>query len=442
MTKNAEKNHVHVFKEGKTTYIRLPIMLFIGLLLIMSTLALFLWGAKWKRDPDRLHVKTPGDLQALLPSIAGLTQANIDVGNRLEILQNGDGFFGALFRDIGAAKQSIHLEMYIWWDGALARELATLLARKAREGVEVRVLVDGSGGRKISEVEDQLTEAGVEVALFHPIRLSNLGRINNRDHRKIVVIDGRVGYIGGHGIGDEWTGNGQDKKHWRDTGFRAEGPVVNRLQAAFCENWIEETGEILAGEMYFPRPVAAGTTSTHVAYTSPSGSVSSVQLLYYLAIESARREVIIQNPYLLPEKEAIDALERAVKRGVKVMIMVPSTESTDNPVVQHASHHRFGNLLKRGVRIWEYDRTLLHQKVMIVDDTWSCVGSTNFDARSFEVNDEISVGIIDPAIAAQLKMAFGQDLRYARERHFEEWSNRGLWHKLKDGLAYLANEQL
>jgi cardiolipin synthase len=332
--------------------------------------------------------------------------------------------------------------MYIWWEGKLANELTTLLARKAREGVEVRVLVDGSGGRKISKVEDQLKGAGVQVALFHPVRFSNLGRINNRDHRKIVVIDGRIGFIGGHGIGDEWTGNAQDKKHWRDTGMRAEGPVVNRLQAAFCENWIEETGEILAGDMYFPRPAPMGTTSTHVAYTSPSGSVSSVQLLYYLAIEAARREVIIQNPYLLPETDAIDALERAVKRGVKVMIMVPSTESTDSPVVQHASHHRFGNLLKRGVRIWEYDRTLLHQKIMVVDDTWSCVGSTNFDARSFEVNDEISVGIVDPSIAAQLKTAFGQDLRYARERHFEEWSDRGLWHKLKDGLAYLANEQL
>ena len=443
MSENPEKPaSVRVFKEGKTTFIRIPIMLFIGLLLIIATLGLFLWGAKWRRDPDRLHVKSPGDLHALLPSIAGLTQASIDTGNRVQILQNGDGFFTALFRDIAAAKESVHLEMYIWWEGKLANELTTLLARKAREGVEVRVLVDGSGGRKISKVEDQLKGAGVQVALFHPVRFSNLGRINNRDHRKIVVIDGRIGFIGGHGIGDEWTGNAQDKKHWRDTGMRAEGPVVNRLQAAFCENWIEETGEILAGDMYFPRPALMGTTSTHVAYTSPSGSVSSVQLLYYLAIEAARREVIIQNPYLLPETDAIDALERAVKRGVKVMIMVPSTESTDSPVVQHASHHRFGNLLKRGVRIWEYDRTLLHQKIMVVDDTWSCVGSTNFDARSFEVNDEISVGIVDPSIAAQLKAAFGQDLRYARERHFEEWSNRGLWHKLKDGLAYLANEQL
>lgn len=442
MTRSADKDHVRITKENETTYIRVPIALFIGMVAVVLVLGLLLWTTKWRRDPQSLRVKNPGQLQALLPSIAGLTHGNIDDGNRVEVLQNGDGFFTPLFRDIAAARRSVHVEMYIWWDGKLARDLAALLATKARQGVEVRLLVDGSGGRQVSKVEDLLKEAGVSVEKFHPVRISNLGRLNNRDHRKIIVIDGRIGYVGGHGIGDQWTGNGQDKEHWRDTGLRVEGPVVNRLQAAFCENWIEETGEILAGETYFPKPSPAGSIATHVAYTSSSGSVSSVQLLYYLAIEGAQREVIIQNPYLLPENEAIEALERAVQRGVKVWIMVPSTTATDSPLVQHASHHRFGNLLKRGIRIWEHDKTLIHQKVMIVDGVWSCVGSTNFDARSFELNDEISVAVIDPATAAQLRAAFAADLRHARERQFQEWQNRSLWHKLKDGLAYLANEQL
>ncbi len=432
----------HLSSEHGTTYIRLPVALFFGLIALVLALGFLLWSAKWRRDTRALNVSRPGQLQELLPSIINITQGTLTGGNRIEVTQNGDGFFPPLFRDIAAARDSIHIESYIWWDGNVARQLAHLLARKAREGVEVRVLVDGSGGRQISKVAGVLTSAGVKVEKFHPPRLSNVARMNNRDHRKIVVIDGRTGYVGGYGIADEWTGNGQDQEHWRDSGVRVAGPLVNQLQGAFCENWIEETGQVIAGARYFPPVQAAGTSLAHVAYTSPSGSVSSVQVLYYLAFKAARREIIIQNPYLLPERDAIEAMADAVRRGVKVWIMVPAASATDSPIVQHASHHHYGNLLQRGVRIWEYDRTLLHQKVIIVDGVWSCIGSTNFDARSFELNDEITVGIVDPAIAATLRAAFAADLRDAREWKAGEWRNRSFWHKLKDGLAYLAHEQL
>lgn len=424
-----------------TTYVRLPLIVLCGLLISVIGLLLLYASAKWRQDPD-LKVKNPGQLQTLLPSIVGLTQGDLVPGNRIQVLQNGDGFFPILMRDIEAARQTIHVETYIWQDGAFPRQFAQLLEKKARQGLEVRLMVDGSGGRQVSKVEDALTEAGVQVERFHPVRFSNLGRMNNRDHRKIVVIDGRIGYTGGYGFADEWTGDGQDKKHFRDTGLRVEGPIVHRLQAAFAENWIEETGDVPAGERYFPHLAPAGTTPAHVAYTSPSGSVSSVAILYHLAIAAARHEIVIQNPYLLPEREAIEAIEEAVARGVKVLVMVPSASVTDSPIVQHASHHRFGNLLKRGVRIFEYEKTLLHQKVIVIDGVWSSVGSTNFDARSLELNDEISMGVVDPAIAAQLRAAFASDLRFARERKLEEWKNRSLWHKLKDGLAYLAHEQL
>jgi cardiolipin synthase A/B len=217
---------------------------------------------------------------------------------------------------------------------------------------------------------------------------------------------------------------------------------VNRLQGAFAENWIEEVGIIPAGDKYFPHLPAAGTSTTHVAYTSPSGSVSSVQILYYLAIKAAKREIIIQNPYLLPDDEAIEALEEAVARGVDVKIMVPSDDATDSPVVQHASHHHFGTLLKKGVKIWEYQKTLLHQKVIVVDGVWSSVGSTNFDDRSFDLNDEVNIGVFDPAVAAQLSAAFESDLRHARKRELAEWKDRGTWHKFVDGLAYLGRSQL
>jgi cardiolipin synthase A/B len=440
--KRRDDDHFSIWQTGGTTYVRMPLIVFIGGMFALVVLLILVWSVK--REPDtRLHVDDPGELQVMLPAIVGLTQSTLEAGNRVDVLQNGDGFFPPLFRDIAAAKRSVHLEMFIWEESRIASQLAALLARKAREGVLVRVLVDGSGGRALKgKTKEMLLGAGAKVAHFHPYRISNIGRINNRDHRKLVIIDGTIGYIGGHGIGDTWTGNGQDLKHYRDTGLRIVGPVVHRMQGAFAENWIEETGEIPVDDRYFPKIAPAGSTPAHIAYTSPDGSVSSVQILYYLAIKAARREIIIQNPYLLPDRQAIRALEDAVKRGVDVKIMVPSQDATDNAIVQHASHHHFGTLLKRGIKIWEYDKTLLHQKVIIVDDVWSCVGSTNFDDRSFQLNDEVSIGVIDPLIAAQLKAAFTADLKFARQLNFQQWQDRSMWHKLQDGVAYLGRSQL
>lgn len=440
--KQKDDDHFGIWHSRGTTYVRMPLIAFIGGLLTLIVMTILIWSVK--REPDtRLRVDDPGELRALLPAIVGLTQSTLEQGNRVEVLQNGDGFFPPLFRDIAAAKRSIHLEMFIWEEGRLATQLAQLLARKAREGVSVRVLVDGSGGRQLKgDVKDLLLAAGAKVAHFHPYRISNLGRLNNRDHRKLVIIDGAIGYTGGHGIGDTWTGHAQDKKHYRDTGLHIVGPVVHRMQGAFTENWIEETGEIPVDDRYFPRIGAAGTTPAHIAYTSPDGSISSVQILYYLAIKAARREIVIQNPYLLPDRQAIRALEDAVARGVDVKIMVPSKEATDNALVQHASHHHFGTLLQRGVKLWEYDRTLLHQKVIVVDGVWSCVGSTNFDDRSFQLNDEVSIGVLDPNVAAQLRAAFEADLRFARRVRLDQWEDRSVWHKLQDGVAYLGRSQL
>lgn len=432
----------HIERVGSTTYVRLPLMVFIGLVLALIALTIVLWSAKRKQDAV-LRVKDAAEVRRLLPSLAGLTQSNADGGNRVEVLQNGDGFFPAILRDIAAARESVHVEMYIWSKSAIGTQLAQLLAQKAKQGVEVRVLVDASGGRDLKgELQKMLEDAGAKVAHFHPVRISNLGRLNNRDHRKLVILDGRIGYTGGHGISDNWTGHAQDKEHWRDTALRMTGPVVNRLQSCFSENWIEETGEIPAGDKYFPHLQPTGSTVAHVAYTSPSGSMSSVQILYYLAIKSAKRELLIQNPYLLPERQAIEALAEAVKRGVDVRVMVPSTDATDSAIVQHASHHHFGSLLKRGVKVYEYKPTLLHQKIIVVDGIWSSVGSTNWDERSFQLNDEVNVGILDAAVATQLRDAFINDLRTAVPRKFDEWQHRSLWHKFVDGLAYLGHAQL
>lgn len=426
----------------KTHHMRIPIVVFVAMIFVIAAMTTLLWSL-WREPQTHFIVKNPGDLNALLPSIVGVTQASLDGGNRAQVLENGDQFFPLLLADINQAKESVHLETYIWWRGNVCDQLARALANAAHRGVEVRVLVDASGGHKMTKQNEALMgREGVKLASFHPIGLKSLGRLNNRDHRKLAIIDGRIGYIGGYGIADEWSGHAQDKDHWRDTGLRIVGPTVNRMQGAFCENWIEQTGEILAGEKYFPHTVPAGTTQAHLAYTSPTGSISSVQVLYYLAIEAARHEIVIQNPYLLPDENSIMAIRHAVRRGVTVRIMVPATSTTDSPIVQHASHHQFGTLLQAGAHVYEYDKTLLHQKVIIVDGVWSCLGSTNFDSRSFNLNDEITIATLDPQIAAQLRGAFNDDLRDSHERHLDEWSNRPFWHKAIDGLAYLAHGEL
>jgi cardiolipin synthase len=421
--------------------VRVPLIVFAALLIAVTGLTIMLWSAERGTDP-RLNVKNDGDFSALLPSIVGLTQSSLEPGNHVQLLENGDQFFPLLLRDIAGAKESVHVESYIWWKGAICGQIANTLASKARQGVEVRLLVDASGGHKMDRgLEKLMLDSGVRFVRFHRLSLANLGRMNNRDHRKEAIIDGRIGYIGGYGFAEQWTGYGQDKDHWRDAGLRVEGPIVGRLQAAFAENWIEETGEIMAGEKYFPHLAAAGSTKAHLAYASPTGGVSSVQVLYYLAIKAAHHEIIIQNPYMLPDDESVEALGEAVKRGVDVRIMVPATTSTDSPVVQHASHHLFGRLLKAGVKIFEYKKTLLHQKVIIVDGIWSCIGSTNFDRRALQLNDEVSMGVLDPALAAQLKAVFESDMQFAEQRHFDEWDHRGIWHKAEDGLAYVASSQ-
>ena len=429
-------------KKHRTHYVHIPLVGFVALVVAVIGLTVLLWSAERGTDAH-LNVKNAGDLNALMPSIVGLTESSLDGGNRVQVLQNGDQFFPALLADVAAARESVHIESYIWWKGSICNQLAAALAQKARQGVEVRLMVDGSGGRRLKgELAEMMTRAGVKIVKFHQPKLQNWGRLNNRDHRKEMIIDGRIGYIGGYGFAEEWTGHAQDKHHWRDTGLRLQGPIVNRLQGAFCENWIEESGEIAAGEKYFPHLQPAGTTPAHLAYTSPTGGVSSVQILYYLAIKAARREIIIQNPYLLPDDDAVEALAEAVRRGVDVKVMVPAAAATDSPIVQHASHHRYGILMQKGVKIWEYKKTLLHQKIMIVDGVWSCVGTTNFDRRALQLNDEVSLGVLDPAVAGQLRAAFEADLRSSERRTYEEWHHRGVWHKLIDGLAYLGSSQL
>ena len=409
---------------------------------VIAVLWLLLWSTNRRRIKPSFDLTDRTDVGKIVPSFIGLTEGAVDPGNRVEILQNGR-YFDRLLEDIAAAKESIHIESYIWWTGDICVRIAEALARRAQDGVEVRLMLDYSGSSRMDhKLSRMLRDAGCEMRLFHPLRLSNIGRMNNRTHRKIGVFDGRIAYVGGHGIAEQWTGDAQDKDHWRDTFMRMEGPVANTVQGVFCENWIEETGRVPVGEKYFPKLDKVGNTDAHVAFASPRGSISAVQMLYYIAITSARKELLIQNPYFLPHGDAIEEMKNAARHGVDVRIMLPAASVSDTPIVQHASHHHFGDLLKNGVRIFEYQRTLMHCKIMIVDGTWSCVGSTNFDDRSFQLNDEVSVGFTDPDIARQLRDRFFEDMKLTSEVHFDEWKNRPWRHKLIDGFAYLFRHEL
>ncbi len=420
--------------------VTIPMWLFSLLLLTIIMLALIVWSVKRRRKPSLQQ--SSNDAETLLPTMAGLMQSTIVGGNAIELLQNG-AFFDRFFADLQEADSTINIETFLSKKGEVTRRLTDLLIGKLNEGVEVRLLLDGSGGRRFGRHDlKRLRQAGCWLYKFHPFRIINLGRLNQRTHRKIAIIDGRIGYVGGHCLVDNWLGNAEDKEHFRDITARVEGPVVNQLQAAFTDNWIEESGEVIAGEKFFPKLDHAGPSPAHVAFISPTGGPSTLKLLHYVAINEARKSITIQNPYFLPDPDARRALLEAVRRGVEVRVMIPETGSTDAKLVSHASHHHYGTLLKGGVRVFDYRHTLLHQKVFTIDHAWSSIGSTNFDDRSFEINDEISLVVYDEKIARQLEQTFEQDARLATERTFDQWSQRPLFHKLRDGSAFLLNEQL
>jgi cardiolipin synthase len=425
--------------DGRT--VQLPFAAFIAFMLVLLAFVVILWSVK--RRPDvGIRVGRVQDLQDLATSVAGATFSTLEGGNRFEVVRNGR-YFDRLFADVAAAQKTVHFETFLWHEGEIGDRFAALLAAKARSGVEVRLQLDASGTRPVKEETwEMLRAAGAKISKYHAFSVADLGRINNRTHRKIAVIDGTIAHVGGHCIAPEWTGDAQDTKHYRDTTLRIQGPIVGRIQSAFTENWVEETGEVTIGTKYFPPLPPAGNSPGHVVFTAPTGTASSLEILHHLAIVSAQRRLVIQNPYFLPDPEAIEGLKDAVKRGVEVIIMLQSADVTDAAYVQHASHHHFGALLEAGVKIYEYERALLHQKLFIVDGLWAGVGSTNFDDRSFEVNDEITVSVFDPAVAMELERDFAADLQGARKRELGEWRERGLWHRTMDGLAYLVNEQL
>ena len=363
-------------------------------------------------------------------------------GNAVEVFENG-AFYDALIEDILAAQRTVHFETYLWKDGKLGRRMVEAFARQARAGVKVRLVLDSVGCKKIGDqARQEMEKAGCQLAWYHPRTLKNIGVMAERDHRKLTICDGRVAWVGGHCIVDEWLGDGRNRDEVRDLSVRLRGPVVHAVQSVFSENWVEVTGRLFVGPDVFPPLEPAGEVEVHVASMKPEGSAPAVKILHHTMICCAQKRLWIQNPYFVPEPDAVHALAEAVKRGVDVRVMVPSTDASDMPIVQHAAHRNFQELLDGGVRIFEYQTSLLHQKVMSVDGIWCSVGSSNFDDRSFETNDEITLGFHDPALARRMEEIFEKDRARCVELNAAQWKKRGLWHKVKDNALYLFNEVL
>lgn len=381
------------------------------------------------------------------PTIAAHTDAPIIGGNKIDVLLNGEQTFPAMLKAIRGARKSITYAQYLYQDGAIAYELAEAFAERCRAGLTVKLLLDSHGGGKIPEdIPQLLTDSGCQLEWFRRVRLFQfitpweLLNYNYRNHRRILVIDGTLGFTGGHGVAEEWTGDGRTDGKWRDTDVRIEGPIVQQLQAAFVESWRDTTGHILGGDLYFPALKPVGKVNAQIVKSSPLGGTYESYMLLLLSISSARKSIHLSNPYFLPDERMQEALLDAVKRGVSVVVLTPG--KIDHKLVYWASRRGFEPLLLGGIQIYEYQAALMHAKTMVVDGIWAHVGTTNLDNRSFALNEEINLIAYDRAVAGELEKAFADDLKYSKKLTYEAWKARPWREKFLELFTIPLKEQL
>ncbi|MDO8678678.1 MAG: phospholipase D-like domain-containing protein [Acidobacteriota bacterium] len=380
--------------------------------------------------------------QEFIDTMEGAAGVPLLPGNKLELLNNGDSFYPAMLKAVREAERSITIEAYIYWAGEIGMTFAHALAERASKGVKVKVMLDAVGSASIGDdILKILKAGGAHVAWYNPIRWNKLRRINNRTHRKSLIVDGYIGFTGGAGIADQWTGNAQDKKHWRDLQVRVEGPAVRPLQTGFAQNWLECTGELVTGPDFYPHSKAVGRLAVQTIMSSPETGASTARVMYVLAISAARHSIEIANPYFVPDHLSIDLFRDAVKRGVRVRVMVAGTPN-DTFMARLNSLRLYGALLEAGVELSEYNRTLLHHKTMVVDGLWATVGTTNFDNRSFSHNEENNVCVCDAQIARELNDMFAKDALLCDRVDLETWRRRPFLGKVAEALASFVQDQV
>lgn len=392
-------------------------------------------------DHDVQHLYGVSDPQ-FRHSLEALLGPSLLDGNKVSVLTNGDRIFPAMLDAIRHARTTITFETYIYWSGEVGRSFSQALSERARAGVKVHVLLDWVGSGKMdARLLDEMRASGVEVERYHPLRWYNLIRVNNRTHRKLLVIDGRVGFTGGVGIADLWSGDAQDPQHWRDTHFRLEGPAVAQMQGVFMDNWRKTRSLVLHGEGYFPKLVAVGSQPAEVFKSSSTDGSETVRLMYLLSIAAAERSIVMENAYFVPDDLAVRALVAARRRGVRVQIVVPGRH-TDSQIVGRASRDRWAELLEAGVDIYEFEPTMMHCKVMVVDELLTTVGSTNFDNRSFHLNDEANLDVLDASFARENLSNIEADVRRSRPITRAAWAGRSWTERASEWLAGLLARQL
>jgi cardiolipin synthase len=397
--------------------------------------------------PTRTVYDLPHDFRVtdatFLPS--ALPGPPMTAGNAIEILENGEGIFPSMLEAIASAQKTVDFEAYIFWSGEVGDKFRDAFVERATHGVEVRILLDavGSTRRRLKPSDvDLLQKAGCRVEFFHSGEPWKAWVVNHRNHRRVLVVDGRVGFTGGVGFADEWAGNADSPEHWRDTQVRVEGPAVRGLQRAFQENWSEVTGEPLVGDEFFPDLPAAGSLSAAVVPSSPLAAMSGAGRVYAISLAAASREIWIANSYFVPDDETEALLIGAVKRGVDVRIIVPSDEHNDVPATKVAGRGRFGRLLAGGVKMFEYQPTMFHLKTMVVDGIFSTVGSANFDERSFHLNEEINLFVYDKGFAEKMRAAFERDQAQCRPYTFKMWKHRPLGKRFMEWVITPVRSEL
>jgi cardiolipin synthase len=382
--------------------------------------------------PHDFTVNAPTFLPSALPGAA------MTSGNRLELLENGDAIFPAMLAAISSARKTVNFEAYIFWSDEVGTRFRDALAERAAHGVAVRVLLDaiGSPGRRMNAGDvDVLRQAGCRVEFFHSMKPWMLWVFNHRNHRRVLVVDGTLGFTGGVGFADPWRGNADSKEHWRDTQLRVEGPAVRGLQRAFQENWSEVTGEALVGDEFFPALPQTGASAVAVVPSSPLAAMSGAGRVYAISLAAAAKEIWIANSYFLPDDATVGLFVAAVKRGVDVRVIVPSDEHNDVPATKAAGRSSLGPLLEGGVKIYEYQPTMFHLKTMVVDGIFSTVGSANFDDRSFHLNEEINLFVYDAAFAGLMKESYRRDQSRCRPYTLAMWKERPLRKRVTEWLV-------
>jgi cardiolipin synthase A/B len=357
-------------------------------------------------------------------------------GNDARILENGDAIFPAMTKEIREAKTSVNLETYIFQADDAGRQFADAMIAAARRGVPVRLLVDAWGG-DLDELAKSMKDAGVQVRKYRPLRIFSIYKLGRRTHRKILIVDGRIAYTGGLGIDKRWLGNARNTSEWRDTQVRVEGPSVAQMQSIFSEDWTFTTGEILGGDEFYPAIPRAGAVRAQAIKASRGDSMSLSKMLYYVAIQSANQSIHIANAYFLPDRQVRDALIEAEKRGVDVQVMVPGSH-IDLPLIRSASWRHYGELLKGGVRIFEYTPTMMHNKTMVIDGIYATIGSINFDARSMKANAEEAFAFFDRDFARQMEEMFQRDKKRCKEITWQQWDHRGLHRRIAETFSWLG----